>query len=85
MLDDMMCDASDLNELKEICESNKLAKCWYCQHVSPNSGYDIPYCMKLTKLGKTNRKSKRYGLDKAYGLELGTIPKECKHWIGNEE
>ena len=83
MFDDDICSASDMKNLEAVCKNNKLVRCDRCDHVDPNAGYDVPYCLKLTKLGKgkditcSNSTEGRA----PYKLEKGSIPKKCRYWL----
>lgn len=80
MMDDMICDADDMRNLKKICIKYNLARCHTCWHASPNAGYSPPDCKKRTKLGQAKGKPFRDGSPPAFKLKLGNIPKKCKYW-----
>ena len=84
-MDDMICDAADIRQLRKLCVKYNRAKCHKCFHSSPNAGYDYPYCDKLTSLGKTNGASKGYPEGQVFKLKKATIPKTCKHWLSNDK
>ena len=87
MFDDDICSATDMERLEKICKNNKLVRCDKCYHSDPNAGYDVPYCMKLTKLGKgsgTSCSSSTEGRA-PYKLKEGNIPKKCKYWLSTKK
>jgi hypothetical protein len=81
MFDDDVCSAADMNKLKRLCVSKQLTRCDECAFAEPNAGHDVPYCTKLTKLGKGEGVSVT-DIDKfkPYKLKEGNIPKKCKYW-----
>ena len=79
-MDDAICSAFDMKQLKKTCIKHKLAKCYSCFHSSPNAGYSPPDCDKRTKLGQGKGKPFFNGSPPAFKLKLGNIPKKCKYW-----
>ena len=83
MFDDDICSATDMKELEAVCKNNGLVRCDRCDHSDPNAGYDVPYCMKLTKLGKGKGTTVSNSTEgrAPYKLEKNNIPKKCRYWL----
>lgn len=81
MFDDAICSITDMDRLEKLCISGQLVRCDTCFFAEPNAGHDVPYCTKLTKLGKGEGVSiTNIGKVKPYKLKEGNIPKKCKYW-----
>ena len=57
MHDDAMMDVRDNAKLKTYCIDNNLSLCFSCKYIIYNSGYDVPYCQKLSDMGQGNPSS----------------------------